>query len=69
MSVKSRSLASQVCYIFNGTDFIVNENIDGPDYLKILECCKRHDPDFLAGEESLAKQPGFTGPGSGGKEE
>lgn len=54
MSVKSRDLASQVYYVFNGTDFIISKNIDEADYRKILKCCSDHDPDSCVKEKSPA---------------
>lgn len=43
MSVKSRHLGVEICYIFNGREFVVNKSLPDGDYFKILLCCEEND--------------------------
>lgn len=42
MSVKNRDLGTEICYIFNGRDFIINKNLPQGDYEAIMSRCEEN---------------------------
>ena len=47
MSVKTRNLGLEIYYLFNGRDFIVNENLGDTEFQEILHFCRENDPDWV----------------------
>ncbi|KJR99728.1 MAG: hypothetical protein VR68_08315 [Peptococcaceae bacterium BRH_c4a] len=45
MSVKTRNLGLEIYYLFNGRDFIVNENLSDMEFQDIMHFCRENDPD------------------------
>lgn len=53
MSVKTRNLGLEIYYLFNGRDFIVNENLSDTEFQDILHFCRENDPDGVIKKISL----------------
>lgn len=43
LPIKIRKLEPEICYIFNGRDFIINSGLPADEYRKALLCCRECD--------------------------
>jgi len=50
LSVKVRRLEPEICYLFNGRDFIVNNNLSAVEYREALSLCLENDRDAGVGD-------------------
>lgn len=58
MSVKGRKLEPEICYIFNGRDFIINNTLPAVEYQRTLSFCLKNDSDSDEGKEGgLSRLP------------